>query len=154
MGDEPSQSFEALIELKSMNEYCANEKIKNLLNVYFDKWEHEPLDAKQLINFVDEQELNDKYSMINFEMLSKLFRQYERYKDDVEVNNAKIQKELAKKDKRHEFDCKKILDLYVEKHGEPKDLQMFYRYVREIGHNDVEFKQVEEQYNKIKGIKK
>merc|ERR1712173_175317 len=137
-----------------MNEYCANEMIKDLLNAYFDKWKHEPLDAKQLINFVDEQGLNEQYNLINFEILSKFFKQYGRYKDDVEVNNAKIEKELAKKATLREFDCKKILDLYVEKHGEPKDLKKFHAYVHEIGHNDVTFKQLEEQYNKIKGIAK
>ena len=150
------QQYEAVIELKSMTDYCSDDVIKDLLKIYFKTWNHEPLDAKQLLNFVDEQGLNEKYKMVNFEMLSKFFREYERYKTDVDVNNENIRKELSVQSKKQvlaPFDCKEILNAYVEKHGEPKDVQMFYRYVREIGY-DVDFKYLDGEYNKARGIKK
>eukprot|EP01084_Bolivina_argentea_P231236 389988_1 len=144
-----------VIELKSIINYCTNDLLKEILEIYYKQWKHEPENAKQLLNFIDEQKLvekNNKYKDISFEMLSKYFEEYEIYKKDIDIKNMKIKGNKNKK-LLSDFNCRDLLNKYIEKHGEPKDSSMFWRYVLDIGF-DIEFKQLDEEYNKVKGVKK
>ncbi len=146
-----------LIELKSMIDYCSydnNGGIKEILEMYIKEWNHEPLNAKHLINFVDEQGLIHKYKDVNFETLSTYFQEYEQYKQEIVKSNKKKNENKVKLNKnKKEFNCRDVLNKYIESHGAPKDSTMFWKYVLNLGF-DIEFKELDAEYDKARGVKK
>ena len=136
--------------VQSMVDFCGDSAVKELLREYEAQLAHPPTDGKQLLSFVEEQRLRDKdarFKELKFEVISKAFAEYAAYKESVEARNEK------EKDKPGAFECGKVLETYVKEHGEPKDVQVFYRYALGKGYR-VEFKALETAFNEVKGIKK
>ena len=150
-----------LIETQTMIEFCSDDVIKDLLMIYKAKWDHDPDPNKpqHLFAFIDEQGLNekdDKFKKLNFEKIQKFCNVYNEYIKSAEIENIRIKSALKTKEfkkNKNDFNCRDILNKYIEDHGEPKDTTMFYKYVLELGY-DMEFKELDDEYQKAKGIKK